>query len=128
MALSDDIANADLSPLLAGLFQRELFRVAQTGGSVDKAVFDAIRDLVGAGSVQADEEPAPASLDALWPHGELFVRACVHVALLDGRYDISEARLVSDIAHGLGISASRLAELERAVFAELRSAVRELSR
>ena len=49
-------------------------------------------------------------------HAELFVRACVTVALADGQYSVEEARLVSGLAHRLGVSAHQLAELETTVF------------
>jgi len=63
-------------------------------------------------------------IESIWPHAELFVRACIHVALVDGHYRVEEARAVSLLAHRLGLSAQRLAALEKQVFDKLEAAAR----
>ena len=55
-----------------------------------------------------------------WPCAELFLTACVYVAVADGEYAVEEARRISLFAHRLGYSARRLSELESRVFEELR--------
>ena len=93
--------------------------MARVSGAGEALVLSAIRSLLG----EAEPEGRAwmvDSLDLLWPHAELFVRACIHVAMVDGSYDVAEARVVGEMAHRLGVSSSRLEALERSVFQELR--------
>lgn len=67
------------------------------------------------------EGTAPAPFEDLWPHAELFVTAAIWIAVADGVYGVEEARVVSDLAHGLGFSAGDLATLEARVFDRARA-------
>ncbi len=118
-SLTERISIAGLSPAVACTFA------------------DALRELAGADGVVSGEEHAlvdrlmgddtrvqgvvPSDFSALWPHAELFLTACVYVAVIDGSYGIEETRRVSEYAHRLGFSAHRLAELEARVFRELKA-------
>ena len=117
MRLVDDILTLRLSPALARTFSDCLREVASADGVVDERETSLIERLFG-GSQDRNVQPEP--LEALWSHGELLVRACVHVALADGDYGVEEARAVSHLAHRLGISVHRLAEVEEAAFREHR--------
>jgi hypothetical protein len=61
-----------------------------------------------------------APFDALYPYAELFLSACLTVAVADGTYSVEDARRISGYAHRLGLSARNLASLEHRVFADLR--------
>jgi hypothetical protein len=61
-----------------------------------------------------------APFDALYPYAELFLSACLTVAVADGSYSVEDARRISAYAHRLGMSARQLADLEHRVFADLR--------
>lgn len=126
MRLSRRIAEAGLSPEVARAFAQGLRAVAEADGVMrDEEV--ALIDHLLAGQDADDAEPA--AFDALWPHGELFLTACLYVAVADGDYGIEEARVVSEFAHRLGYSAHRLAQLEARVFHELQErAVRQRER
>ncbi len=63
----------------------------------------------------------PAAFEALWPHAEIFVTACVYVVLTDGRYSEEEARELAALAHRLGLSAGRLAAIEARAVEDLRT-------
>jgi hypothetical protein len=108
--LSTRIKQADLSPEVSRTFAdglREVIGAAQTSGNAKKAL---VARVLGA----LPAEPGDAApFEALWPHGELFLTACVTVAVADGEYRVEEARLISNFAHRLGLSARQLAELER---------------
>ncbi len=112
--LTKRIRAAALSPAAARTFGAGLREI--THGLEASAERDAlISRLVGA----LDDGPS-APFEALWPHAELYLTACVYVAVSDGQYRVEEARLISEHAHRLGFSARQLAELEARVFAELR--------
>ncbi len=126
MPLADEIATAGLSPSMRRVFHRGLRKVAAADGPVHEVEKQAIRALLG-GSMGRDapREPIEAieAIEAIWPHAELFVRSCIHVALIDGRYRVQEARAISLLAHSLGLSAKRLATLEKRVFDKLEAAL-----
>ncbi len=121
MHLADEIAAAGLTPAMRRVFARGLGAVARADGSIDEPERRAIQSLLdGRLGAQAPREP----IESIWPHAELFVRACIHVALVDGHYRVEEARAVSQLAHRLGLSAQRLAGLEKQVFDKLEAASR----
>lgn len=117
MHVRDEIRLLRLSPALLGTLRDVLKEVASADGSVDPSEARAIVDLLGS-DVEASVHPEP--LEALWPHAEVLIRACVVVSLADGEYSVQEARTVSALAHRLGISARKLAEVEDGVYRELR--------
>jgi uncharacterized membrane protein YebE (DUF533 family) len=119
MRLAEEIATAGLTPSMRRVFARGLSAVARANGPMDEPERIAIQALLGG---QLGENAPREPLEAIWPHAELFVRACIHVALVDGHYRVEEARTVSQLAHRLGLSAGRLAALERHVFAKLEAA------
>ena len=75
------------------------------------------------GASRQAERPAP--FEAPWPHSELFLTACVTVAVTDGEYRISEARR-SPITP-IGFSARQLADLESRVLRKIVERVRPLA-
>jgi hypothetical protein len=113
--LSTRIQESGLAPDVARTFADGLRQVMGEDGAdgTTKAVL--IGRLLGA----LKEGPAPAPFEALWPHGELFLTGCITVAVSDGEYRVEEARLISHFAHGLGLSARQLADLEARVFGQL---------
>ena len=115
--LSERIASAGLSPSVARAFAEGLREVAAAKGGVNGDELALIGRLFE-GLWGPDTRLAP--FESIWPHGELFLTACVYVAVADGHYDVEEARVVSAYAHRLGLSAHQLSELESRVFAELR--------
>ncbi len=58
-------------------------------------------------------------MEELWPHRELFLRACITAAVCQGDYRVESARLVGDYARELGISARQLGDLEARVLEDL---------
>ncbi len=125
MHLADEIAAVGLTPAMRRVFNRGLSAVACADGSMDEPERLAIETLLG-GKLGGNAPREP--LESLWPHAELFVRACIHVALVDGHYRVEEARAVSLIAHRLGLSAQRLAALEKQVFDKLEAASQQRRR
>jgi tellurite resistance protein len=123
MRLADEIAAAGLTPAMRRVFTRGLRAVARADGALDEPERRAIEVLLG-GSLGENAPREP--LESIWPHAELFVRACIHVALVDGHYRVEEARAVGKLAHRLGLSVQRLEALERQVFAKLEAAARAL--
>lgn len=115
MKLSRRIAAAGLSAPARQRLRLLLREVAVADGQVRAEEADLVRRLV------PEAEPAgeAAALDALWPHKELVVQACVYVAVADGAYGVEEARAVGRVAHQLGLSSHQLGRIEEAVFTEL---------
>lgn len=108
--LSTRIKQAALSPEVARTFADGLRAVIGADPTEGTAKAALVARVLGA--LPADpSEGAP--FEALWPHAELFLTACVTVAVADGEYRVEEARLISNFAHSLGLSARQLAELER---------------
>ena len=70
--------------------------------------------------ISLPEAASLAPFDALYPYAELFLSACLTVAVADGTYSVEDARRISAYAHRLGMSARQLADLEHRVFADLR--------
>lgn len=116
MRLIDRIASAGLSPSVARTFSERLAEVASAKGGLDGNETALINKLLGR-YWTAESEAAP--FDAMWPHAELFLTACIYVAVADGHYDVEEARVVSGFAHRLGLSAAQLSDLEARVFKDL---------
>ena len=108
------IREAELPPAVAAIFRDGLERFIpdDDDDSSRAAVVDRLI---------APVDGAPlAPFDALYPHAELFLAACLTVAVVDGTYSVEDARLISAYAHRLGMSARQLATLEHKVFAALR--------
>ncbi|MFT4976002.1 MAG: hypothetical protein ACI8S6_001897 [Myxococcota bacterium] len=116
MRLSRRIADADLPDPVARTFAAGLREVAAADGFVNDVEERLIGRLIDGG---LDGEAAAAPFEALWSCAELFLTACITVAVSDGPYGVEEARLISLFAHRLGYSVRRLSELESRVFAEL---------
>jgi hypothetical protein len=111
----------------------ERIRLAELSDSQVLAFCEALRELARAGaprsqavsllearlrrSVESDCLPTP--LEGLWPHRELFLRACITAAVCHGDYRVESARIVGDYARELGISARQLGDLETVVLGEL---------
>lgn len=120
MHLAGEIGAAGLTPAMRRVLARALRGVAGADGSVCEAEERAMRALLGGDAGEgAQREP----IESIWPHAELCVRVCVHLALVDGDYSVEEARAVSQVAHRLGLSAPRLAAIERQVFRSLQAVV-----
>ncbi len=116
MRLSDRIAEAGLRDDVAVAFVSGLREVACIDGPETDLEHQLIGRLV---DILWTEGIAPAPFEALWSCAELFLTACVYVAVAEGKYGVEEARLISLFAHRLGYSARRLSALEDRVFAEL---------
>ena len=117
MHLSSRIAESGLSDAVAQTFADGLKQVAAADGpenAVERQLIARLVDVLWTSSSQ------PAPFEALWSCAELFLTACVYVAVADGEYAIEEARRISLFAHRLGYSARRLSALESRVFEELR--------
>ena len=69
------------------------------------------------GGIPSEIEAAP--FDALWAHAQVFLSACLTVAVADGRYSVEQARHVSILANRLGWSAFQLSALEGQILAAL---------
>jgi tellurite resistance protein len=123
MRLADEIAAAGLTPAMRRVFARGLAAVARADGAPDQPEQHAIQALLGG---RLGENAPREPIESVWPHAELFVRACIHVALVDGHYRVEEARTVGRLAHRLGLSSQRLAQLEKQVFDKLEAAARSL--
>lgn len=115
MRLSRRIADAGLSPAVSRTFAEGLREIAAADGYVNDVEARIIQRLIDDGS--RDTPAAP--FEALWSCAELFLTACITIAVVDGVYSVEEARLISLFAHRLGYSVRRLSELESRVFAEL---------
>ena len=87
----------------------ELERLAQIDGQGFDPDEAALIDRM-LGGVATDVEAAP--FDALWEHAQIFLSACLTVAVADGRYSVEQARHVSILANRLGWSAFQLSALE----------------
>jgi len=114
--LTDRIREAGLTAPVARTFRRELGRVALVEGPIDSVEGALIEQLVEQ-AWTAGVSPAP--FEALWGFGEVFLEACLHVAVADGDYTVRQARHVSQLAHKLGYSARQLANLESDVLNSL---------
>lgn len=116
MRLVQRINAAGLSPAVARTFSERLAEVAGAKGGVAGDESALIGRLFGKMWSPADEA---APFEALWPHAELFLTACIYIAVADGHYDVEEARVVSVYAHRLGLSAVQLGELEARVLKDI---------
>ncbi len=134
MRLTERIAAAGLSDSGARVFAAGLRRVANADGQVEAGEARMVERLCAALATGRDEPSrggasntlagratdAMSELESLWGQAELFLTACIYVAVVDGEYGVEEARIVSLFAHRLGLSAHQLAELEGRVFTELK--------
>ncbi|MDG1483911.1 MAG: hypothetical protein P8R54_30245 [Myxococcota bacterium] len=117
MHLSNRIAESRLSDAVARTFADGLKQVAAADGPENSVERQLISRLVDVSWISSSD---PAPFEALWSCAELFLTACIYVAVADGEYAVEEARRISLFAHRLGYSARRLSELESRVFVELR--------
>ena len=109
------IRRAQMPISLLARFAHELDQLAQ----IDGRGFDpdeAALILRVTGEVQ-DTEMAP--FDALWKHTELFLSACLFVAVADGQYTVEQSRHISHLADRLSYSVERLSILEGEVLGGL---------
>ena len=109
------IREAELPPAVARTFRENL----------DQFVMDedddlSVRRAVAERLILLPDGVPLAPFDALFPYAELFLAACLTVAVADGTYSVEDARRISAYAHRLGMSARQLADLEHRVFADLR--------
>lgn len=116
MRLVQRINAAGLSPGVARTFSDRLAEVAGAKGGVAGDESALIQRLFGKMWGPGDEA---APFEALWPHAELFLTACVYIAVADGHYDVEEARVISGYAHRLGLSAGQLGELEARILKDI---------
>ena len=117
--LRKQIAAERMKAGVARRFGEELERLAQ----IDGYGFDPDEAMLITRLVQEEpgEQVEPAPFEALWEHGELFLTACLYVAVSDGRYSVEQSRHLSVIANRLGWSTRQIASLEDMVLEELRS-------
>ncbi len=115
-ALFENILDAGLRPEVCRTFLGGLVEVA--GG--DAALNDDQRALLRKFKEVLSPAEEAAPFESLWPHAELFLRSCLYMAVIDGQYDIEEARRVSSFAQRLGLSVRQLSVLEGKVFSELK--------
>ena len=109
------IREAELPPAVARTFRENL----------DQFVMDedddlSVRRAVAERLILLPDGVPLAPFDALFPYADLFLAACLTVAVADGTYSVEDARRISAYAHRLGMSARQLADLEHRVFADLR--------
>jgi len=121
MRLSHRIAEAGLSPAVARTFAGGLREIAEADGYLNDVESRFIRRVMDHGP----DDTAPAPFEALWSCAELFLTACIILAVSDGPYSVEEARLISLFAHRLGYSVRRLSELESRVFSALNERAQE---
>lgn len=117
MRLSRQISEQGLSPAVARAFANGLREVAAVDGFINDVEGKLIACLIDEGEHDADGDAAP--FEALWSCAELFLSACITVAVSDGVYVVEEARIISLFAHRLGFSVRRLSALEERTFAQL---------
>ena len=109
------IREAELPPTVARTFRENLDQFIH-----DEEDDHASRRAVAERLLSLPEAVSLAPFDALYAYAELFLSACLTVAVADGTYSVEDARRVSAYAHRLGMSARQLADLEHRVFADLR--------
>ena len=94
MHLSSRIAESGLSNAVAQTFADGLKQVARADGpenDVERQLIDRLVDVLWT----SDADPAP--FEALWSCAELFLTACVYVAVADGEYAVEEARRMKQV-------------------------------
>jgi uncharacterized tellurite resistance protein B-like protein len=134
MRLTARIANARMDDATAGVFVAALRHLAGADGVVREPEAQLVARLTAglAGSevgglllgpvlARVDDAHQGAEVELLWPHAELFLTACIFVAVADGDYGVDEARVISRYAHRLGMSSKQLAALEARVFEQLKA-------
>lgn len=115
MRLYQQIQDANLSPAIARSFADGLRSIAQLSGPLTSQEQAFVQNLLP----HAGHTSAP--FEDLWPVAEIFLRACICIALVEGQYSIVKSRQISTFAHLLGLSAQRLSDLESQVFHQLRN-------
>ena len=115
MSLYQQIQDSELSPALARSFADGLRSIAQLSGPLTSQEQAFVKNLLPESGHMA------APFEDLWPVAEIFLRACICIALVEGQYSIVKSRQISTFAHRLGFSAQRLSDLEADVFQHLRS-------
>ncbi len=114
--LSDRIRAANLEPDVAHAFYFALIEVAEIDGPAPGDVAALIDRLV---QVRWSPEDEPAPREALWQVADLFLTACLYVAVSNGEYSLEQARHISRLATAVGLSARQLGDLEHRVMREL---------
>jgi hypothetical protein len=114
--LRNHIQAADLAPDVAHAFHRALRDLADVDGPATDDVLALIDRLV---AVDWTTDAVPAPQEALWHIADLFLSACLYVAVSNGSYTVDQARHISRLANALGLSARQLSELEQRVMGEL---------
>lgn len=122
MRVVQQIEQAGLPPGVAAAFRAGLAEVSAASGAspAERVLLEEVLTRL------APEGTAPAPFDELWPYADLFVLSAIWVAVSDGRYGVEEARVISALAHRLGLSAAALASLEQQVFAQIRARAQQL--
>jgi hypothetical protein len=115
MRIADRIEMSGMPTEVLATFREGLAEVVAAGG-FSSMEHEVLRGLF-ARIIDGDVEPAP--FEDLWPWAELFVSACVYVAVCDGAYGVEEARIVGVMARRLGFGAGDLARIEERVFEDL---------
>ena len=121
VGITGRIREADLSDAQVLAFCQALRRLARAGSPKTTAVAQLETRL----REQVESDCLPTPVEDLWPHRELFLRACITAAVCEGDYRVESARIVGDFARELGISARQLSDLEAAVMVDLMDRGRE---
>lgn len=109
------IREAELPPAVARTFRENLDQFV-----MDEEQERSARRAVAERLIAMPDGVPLAPFDAMYPYADLFLSACLTVAVADGTYSVEDARRISAYAHRLGLSARQLADLEHRVFGELR--------
>ena len=104
--LHTEIERANLSKSEQSSLRNLLIQVAESDGG-QNILEQRFIDLI-----VPENEEKPVSIQSLWNHSEIVLTACVSLAVLNGRYPVEKARIVSGIAQKLGYSSKKLRELE----------------
>ena len=114
--LQDRIELLWISDSVRCTMEFELERLAQIDGQgFDPDEAGVIVGIVGEPTTMEHRAP----FTALRPYADVFLTACLHVAVVDGRYSQEQARHISWLALQIGWSAAQLAALERRVLQRL---------
>jgi tellurite resistance protein len=114
--LRERIQAESLASDVAHAFYLALVALADVDGNPTKEVRSLMDRLI---QVCWEPDDVPAEQEALWPVAELFLTACLYVAVANGHYSVAQARHISRLATGLGFSARQLSDLESLVLGEL---------
>ena len=114
--LTKRLARRKLSSEVAHAFATALVGVAEVDGPVDAEEQALIERLVPR-SWQPQDQRAP--FESLWQHADVFLTACLYIAVANGNYSVAQARHIGLLANRLGQSARQFSDLETRVMAEL---------